>query len=196
MLARFCSKFFKLVRLQQYVNLWMYKLDLEKAEKLEIKLPISDGSWRKQGNSRKTSTSASLTMLKPLTVDHKKLWKILKETGIPEHLTCLPRNLYIDQEVTVRTGHETTDWFKIEKEVRQGYIMLPSLFKLCAEYIMWNTRLDHHSLESRLRGEISITSDMQMTSHLWQKRRIAKEPLDESQRGEKKSWFNAQHSEN
>ena len=64
------------------------------------------------------------------------MWKILKDMGIPDHLTCLLRNVYASQEAAVGTGHETTDWFKIEKEVRQGYIMLPSLFKLCAEYIM------------------------------------------------------------
>ena len=95
----------------------MYKLDLEKAEEPEIKLPISTESQRKQGNSRKTSTSASLTMLKPLAVWITTNWKILKEMGIPEHLTCLLRNLYAGQEATVRTGHGTMDWFQIGKGV-------------------------------------------------------------------------------
>ena len=95
----------------------MYKLDLDKAEEPEIKLPISTESQRKQGNSRKTSTSASLTMLKPLTVWITTNWKILKEMGIPEHLTCLLRNLYAGQEATVRTGHGTMDWFQIGKGV-------------------------------------------------------------------------------
>ena len=95
----------------------MYKLDLEKAEEPEIKLPISTESQRKQGNSRKTSTSASLTMLKPLTVWITTNWKILKEMGIPEHLTCLLRNLYAGQEATVRTGHGPMDWFQIGKGV-------------------------------------------------------------------------------
>ena len=95
----------------------MYKLGLHKAEEPEIKLPTFMGSWRKQESSRKTSTSASLTMLKLLTVDHNKLWKILKEMGIPDHLTCLQRNLYVGQEASVRTRHGTSDWFKIEKGV-------------------------------------------------------------------------------
>ena len=83
------------------------------------------GSWRQQGSSRKTFTSASLTMLKLLTVDHNKLWKILKEMGIPDHLTCLQRNLYVGQKASVRTRHGTSDWFKIEKGVWQGCILLP-----------------------------------------------------------------------
>ena len=97
-------------------------------------------------------------------VDHNKLWKILKEMGMPDHLTCLLRNLYAGQEATVRTGHKTMDWFQIWKGVRQGYILSPCLFNLHAEYIMRNA-----GLESRLQGEISITSDMQMTPPLWQK---------------------------
>ena len=95
----------------------MFKLDLEKADEPEIKLPTCVGSLKKQENSRKTS--ALLTMPKPLTVDHNKLWKILKEMGIPDHLTCLLRYLYAGQEVTVRTGHRTTDWFQIGKGVCQ-----------------------------------------------------------------------------
>ena len=89
--------------------------------------------------------------------------------GIPDHLTCLLRNLYAGQEATVRTGHETTDWFQIGKGVLQGYILSSCLFNLYAEYIMRNTGLDEHKLDSRLPGEISITSDMQMTPPLWQK---------------------------
>ena len=89
----------------------MFKLDLEKAEEPEIKLPTFVGSLKKQKSSRKISTSALLTMQKPLTVDHNKLWKILKEIEIPDHLTYLLRNLYAGQEATVRTGHEITDRF-------------------------------------------------------------------------------------
>ena len=94
--------------------------------------------------------------------------------GIPDHLTHLLRNLYAGQEATVRIGHGPTDWFQIEKGVCQGCILLPCLFNLCAEYIMRNAGLDEAQLESRLPGEISITSDMQMTyviCHipLWQK---------------------------
>ena len=84
----------------------MFKVDLEKAEEPEIKLPTSVGSLKKQESSRKTSISAFLTMPKPLTVDHNKLWKILQLMGIPDHLICLLRNLYAGQEATVRTGHE------------------------------------------------------------------------------------------
>ena len=75
-------------------------------------------------------------------VDHNKLWKILKEMGIPDHLTCLLRNLYAGQEATVRTGHGTTDWFQIGKGVHQGCILSPCLFNLYAEYIMRNAGLE------------------------------------------------------
>ena len=95
-------------------------------------------------------------------MDHNKLWKILKEMGIPDHLTCLLRNLYAGQETTVRTGHGTMDWFQIGKEVRQGYTLSPCLFNLYAEYIMRNARMDDVQ-DGRLPGKISITSDMQMT---------------------------------
>ena len=93
------------------------------------------------------------------SVDHNKLWKILKAMGIPDHLTCLLRNLYAGQEASVRTGHGTTDWFQIRKGIHQGYILSPCLFNLYAEYIMLNARLDDSlRLESRLLGEISTTS--------------------------------------
>ena len=93
----------------------MFKLVLEKAEEPEIKMPTSTGSWKKQESSRKTSTSALLTMPKPLTVWITTNWKILKKMGIPDHLICLLRNQYVGQEATVSTGHGTTDWFKIRK---------------------------------------------------------------------------------
>ena len=99
-------------------------------------------------------------------VDHEKLWKILKEMGISDHLTCLLRNLYAGQEATVRTGHGTTDWFQIGKGVRQGCVLSPCLLNLYAEYIMRMLGWKKHKLESRLPGEISITSDMQMTPPL------------------------------
>ena len=89
--------------------------------------------------------------------------------GIPDHLTCLLRNLYAGQEAKVRTGHGTTDWFQIGKGVCQGCILSPCLFNLYAEYIMRNLGWKKHKLESGLLGEISITSDMQMTPPLWQK---------------------------
>ena len=147
----------------------MFKLGLEKAEEPEIKLPTSAGSWKKEESSRKTSISALLTMPKPLTLWITINWKILKEMGIPDHLTCLLRNLYTGQEATVRTGHGTTDWFQIGKGLRQGCILSPCLFNLYAEYIWEMLGWLKHKLESRLLGEISITSDMQMTPPLWQK---------------------------
>ena len=106
----------------------MFKLDLEKAEVPEIKLPASAGSSKEQESSRKTSTSALLTMPEPLTVWITTNWKILQEMGIPDYLTCLLRNLCAGQEATVRTGHGTTDWLQIGKGVRQGCILSPCLF--------------------------------------------------------------------
>ena len=100
---------------------------LEKAEEPEIKLPTTVGSSKKQESSRKTSTSALLTMLKPLTVRITINWKILKEMAVPDHLPCLLRNLYAGQEGTVRTRHTKTDWFKIGKGV-QGCELSPCLF--------------------------------------------------------------------
>ena len=120
----------------------MFKLVLEKAEELEIKLPTSSGSWKKQESSRKTSISALLTMPKPWTVWITINWKILKEMGITDHLTSLLRNLYAGQEATVRTGHGTTDWFQTGKGVHQGCILSPCLFNLYAEYIMRNAGLE------------------------------------------------------
>ena len=114
----------------------MYKQGFEEAEEPEIKLSTFVASQRKPGNSRKISTSASLTMLKPLTVWIKINWKILKEMGVPDHLNCLWRNLYVGQEATVRTGHGTTNWFQIGKGLQQGCILSPCLFNLYAEYIM------------------------------------------------------------
>ena len=93
-------------------------------------------------------------------MDHNKLWKILKEMGITDHLTCLLRNLYAGQEAIVRSGHGTTDLFQIGKGVHQGCILSPCLFNLYAEYIMRNAGLEEAQLKSRLHGEISITSDM------------------------------------
>ena len=139
----------------------MFKLDLEKAEEPEIKLPTTIESQKKQENSTKTSTSASLTTLKPLTVWITTNRKILQEMGIPDHLTCLLRNLYSGQEATVRTGHGTTDWFQIGKGVRQGCILSPRLFNLYAEYIMRNAGLEEAQAGIKIAGR-----NMQMTPHL------------------------------
>ena len=112
------------------MNFQMLKLDLEKSEEPEIKLPPSAGSSKRQENSRKTSTSALLTVPKPLTVWITTNWKILKEMGIPDHLICLLRNLYAGQEVTVRTGYGATYWFQIRRGVHEGSILSPCLFIL------------------------------------------------------------------
>ena len=106
----------------------MFKLDLEEAQEPEIKLPTSIRSSKKQESSRKTSISALLTIAKPLTMWITTNWKILKEMGILDHLTCLLRNLSAGQEATVRTEHGTTDWFQFGKGVRQGCILSPCLF--------------------------------------------------------------------
>ena len=125
------------------MNFLMFKLDLEKADEPEIKLPTSAGSWKKQESSRKNIYFCFIDYAKAFDcVDHMKLWTILKETGVSDHLTCLLRNLYAGQEATVRTGHGTTDWFQIGKGVCQGSILSPCLFNLYAEYIMRNTRLE------------------------------------------------------
>ena len=102
-------------------------------------------------------------------VDHNKLWKILKEVGIPDHLTCLLRNLHVGEKATVRTGHGTTDWFQIGKGVRQGCILSPCLFDLYAEYIMRDAGLEEAQAGIKTAGEIPKTSDIQMTPPLWQK---------------------------
>ena len=129
------------------VNFQMFKLDLEKAEEPEIKLPTSVGSWK---SKRVPSTSALLTVVKSLTVWITANWKILKDMGIPDHLTCLLRNLYADQEATHRTGHGTTDWFQIGKGVRQGSVLSPCLFNLYAEDIMRNAGLEEAQAGKRL----------------------------------------------
>ena len=151
------------------VNFLMFKLVLEKAEEPKIKLPTSAGSLKKQ-EFQKNIYVCFIDYAKAFDcVDHNKLWKILKEMRIPDYLTWLLRNLYAGQEATVRTGHGTTDWFQLGKGVRQGCILSPCWFNSMQstswEMLGWKK----HKLESRLPGEISITSDMHMTPPLWQK---------------------------
>ena len=120
----------------------MFKLGLEKTEKPEIKLPTCLRSSKKWESSRKPYF-CFIDYAKAFDcVDHNKLWKILRELEIPDHLTCLLRNLYAGQEATVRTGHGAIDWFQIGKGVHQGYILSPCLFNLYAEYIMRIAGLD------------------------------------------------------
>ena len=131
----------------------MSKLVLEKAEKPEIKLPTSTGSWEIAREFQKNIYFCFIDYAKAFDyVDHNELWKILKEMGIPDHLTCLLRNLYAGQEATVRTGHETTDWFQIGKGVHQGYILSPCLFYFCAEYIMRNAGLEEAQVGIKIAG--------------------------------------------
>ena len=129
----------------------MFKLGTEKAEEPEIKLLTSAGS-SKNKSSRKISISAIDYAKAFDCVDHNNLWKILKEMGIPDHLTCLLRNLYASQEATVRTGHGTTDWFQIGKAVRQGCVLSPCLFNLYAEYIMRNAGLEEAQAGLKIAG--------------------------------------------
>ena len=131
----------------------MFKLVLEKAEEPEIKLPISAGSSKKQESSRKNIYFCFIDYAKAFDcVEHNKLWKILKKMGIPDHLTCLLRNLYSGQEATVRIGHGTIDWFQIRKGVRQGCILSLCLFNLHSEYIMRNAGLEEAQAGIKIGG--------------------------------------------
>ena len=121
----------------------MYKVGLENTEEPEIKLPASVGLQKKTMKFQKSIQFCFNDYTKAFDcLDHNKLWKILKEVEIPDHITCLLRNLYAGQEATVRTGHGTTDWFQIGKVVHQGFVLLPCLFNFYAEYIMQNARMD------------------------------------------------------
>src|SRR5574341_1021906 len=143
------------------MNFQMFQLALEKAEEPEIKLPTSAGSSKKQESSRKNIYFCFIDYTKAFDcVDHNKLWKILKEMGIPDHLTCLLRNLYAGQEATVRTGHGTIDWFQIGKRICQGFILSMCLFNLYAEYIMRNAGLDEPQAGFKIAGRNINNSDM------------------------------------
>ena len=125
------------------MNFQMFKLDLEKAEEPEIKLPTSSWIIEKARELQKNIYFCFIDNTKVFDcVDHNKLWKILKEMGILDHLTCLLRNLYVDQEATVRTGHGTIVRFQIGKGVCEGHTLSPCLFNLYEEYIMRNAGLD------------------------------------------------------
>ena len=127
-------------------------------------------------------------------VDHSKLWKILQETGIPDHLICLLRNLCVGQAAAFRTGHGTIDWFQIGKGVHQGWILSPCLFNLYAEHIMWNAGLDEAQAGIKIaRRNINNLRRADGTTLMAER---TKEPSDESERGEWKSWLKTQHSEN
>ena len=143
------------------MNFHLLKLDLEKAEEPEIKLPTPAGSSNKQESSRKKIYFCFIDYAKAFDcVDYNKLWKILKEMGISDHMPCLLRNLYAGQEATVQTVHGTKDWFQIRKGVRQGCILSPCLFNVYAEYILRNAGLKEAQAGIKIAGEISVTSDM------------------------------------
>ena len=136
------------------MNFQVFKLDLEKVEEPEIKLPTSVRSSKKQERSRKNIYFCFIDYVKAHDcVDHNQPWKILQEMGIPDHLTCLLRNLYAGQEATVRTGHGTIDWFQIRKGVCQASILSLRLFNLFAEYIMGNARLDEAQAGIEIAGK-------------------------------------------
>ena len=174
----------------------MFKLVLEKVEEPEIKLPTSTGSWKKQESSRKTSISALLTMPKPLTVWITINWKNLKEMGIPDHLTCLLRNLYAGQEATVQTGHGTTDWFQIGKGVCQGCLLSPCLFNLYVEYLMRNAGLEEAQAGIKIAGRNISNLRYADDTILMAESEEKLKSLLMKVKGERKSWLKAQHSEN
>ena len=158
-------------RLQQYMNCEPPDVQAGFRKGRGTRDQIANICWiiKKAREFQKNIFFCLIDYAKPWLCGYNKLWKILKEIRILGHLTCLLRNLYAGQKVTVRTGHGTTDWFQIRKGVRQGCILSPCLFNLYAEYIMRNAGLEKHKWKSRLPREISITSDMQMIPPLWQK---------------------------
>ena len=168
------------------MNFQMFKLNLEKPEEPEIKLPLSIGSSKKQENSRKNIYFCFIDYAKAFDcVDHNKLWTILQQMGMPDQITCLLRNLFAGQEATVRTGHGETDWFQIGKGVHQDCILSPHLFNLYAEYIMRNAELDEAQAGIKISGRnINNLRYADVTTLMAKKRRRTKEPLDESERGE------------
>ena len=178
-------------RLQQYMNQEFPYIQAEfrKARGTRDQIANIRGSQKKEENSRKSPTSASLTTLNPLTVWITTNWKFLKEMGIPDHLTCLLSNLYAGREATVRIRHGTMDWFRIGKGVHQGYILSPCLFNLYAEYIMWNARLDEAQAEIKIARK-NINKLRYVDDHPnSRKQRGTWESLDEGERGEWKAGF-------
>ena len=150
----------------------MFKLDLEKTEEPEIKLSTCFGSSKKPREFQKNINFCFINYAKAFDfVDQNKLWKILKEMGIPDHLICLLRNLYAGQEATVRTGHGT-DWFQIGKGVRQGCILSPCLFNFYAEYIMRNPGLNEAQAGIKIAGRNINNLRYADDTPLWQKVKI------------------------
>ena len=142
------------VRLQQYVNRELPDVQAGFRKGRGTRDQIANVCWiiKKAREFQKNIYFFLLMTPKPLTVNHNKLWKILQEMGLPDHLTCLLRNLNAGQEAKVRTGHGTTDWFQIGKGVHQGCILSPCLFNLYADYIMQNARLDEAQAGIKIAG--------------------------------------------
>ena len=173
------------------MNFHKFKMVLEKAEE-PIRDQIANICWiiKKAREFQKNICFSFIDYAKALDcVDHNKLWKILQEMGIPDHLTCLLSNLYTGQEATVRTGHGSTHWFQIGKRVRQGCILSPCLFNLYAENIMWNVGLDEVQVGIKIARRNIIPQICRWHHPYGRKWRRTKEPLDESERGEWKSWL-------
>src|SRR5574337_48866 len=177
----------------------MFKLVLEKAEEPEIKLPTSTGSSKKQESSRKNIYFCFIDFPKAFDcVDHNNCGKFLKREEY--HPTCLLRNLYAGQEAPVRTGHGTTDWFQIRKEVRQGCILSPCLFNLYAEYIMRNAELEEAQAGIRIArrniNKYRYPDDTTLMAESEEELKSLLMKVKESERRELKTWLKAQHSEN
>ena len=167
-------------KLQQYMNMnfQMFKLNLEKAEEPEIKIANIRWILKKAKKFQKNIYFCLIDCAKAFVdyakafdyVDHNKLWKILKEMGLPDHLTCLLRNLYVGQEAAIRSGHGKTDWFQIGTGVHQGCILSPCLFNSYAEYIMRNTGLDE--AQAGIKISVRNISNLRFADDippLWQK---------------------------
>ena len=187
-------------RLQQYVNWELPAIKAGYRKDRGTRDQIANICWiiEKWRESQKNIYFCFIHYAKAFNcVDHDKLWKILQEMGILDYLTCLLRNLYAGQEATVRTGRGTTDWFQIGKGIRHGYILSPYLFNLYAEYIMWNAGLNEAQAGIKIprknSNNLRYADDTTLIAEKW---RGTKEHLDESERGEWKSWLKAQHSEN
>ena len=159
-------------RLQQYVNCELPDVQAGFRKSRGTRVQISNIHWiiEKAREFQKNIYFCFIDYAKAFDcVDHNKLWKILKEMGKPDHVTCLLRNLYAGQEATARTDNGTTDWSQDRKGAQQGCILSPCLFNLHVEYIMRNAGLDKAQAGIKISGEISITSDLQMTPHLRKK---------------------------
>ena len=175
----------------------MFKLDLQKAEESELELPTSIGSLKKAREFQKNIYFCFVDYAKAFDcVGHNKLWKILQEMGIPDHLTCLLRNLYAGQEATVRTGHGTANWFQIRKEIRQGCILSLCLFKFCDKYIMRNAGLDEAQTGIKISGRnINNLRYSDDTTLMAKSEEELKSLLMKVKEESEKSWPKIPHSE-